>query len=137
MRSQHSPTTDRRFGVSIVLGLGLLIAATAPSLAGYGPKGIADLLHARGYYDIRIVDRDKDDYEVLACKGKWLYEIEIKRNGRIDDIDREGRCSPRHTYGPRYRDGVNVRAPYTGVHVGKRGVHVRAPFVNLRIPRRR
>ena len=136
MRSDNHLQSIRRAGVTAAAAMGMLIAATATGVAGYGPKGIADLLHARGYYNIRIVDIDKDEYEVLACKGKWLYEIEIKRNGRIDDIDREGRCAPRHAYGPRHRDGVNVRAPYTGVHVGKRGVHVRAPFVNLRIPRR-
>jgi hypothetical protein len=107
-----------------------------------------DQLYRRGYYDIRVIDSDDDEIEVLACKGGRLYEIEIKRNGRIDDIDRKGRCGPRrysgndgtHVEAPfsgvhTRRGRVDVEAPFTGVHVGPDGVHVRAPFVDRFFPR--
>lgn len=116
-----------------------------PAVA-YAP--LLDELYRRGYYDIRVVDSDDDEIEVLACRNGRLYEIEMKRNGRIDDIDRKGSCAPRRHAG---RDGVyvdapftgvhvgkgdvNVEAPFTGVHVGRDGVRVRAPFVDLHVPR--
>lgn len=115
------------------LGALLLAAAAPPALADYGPRGVYDLLHSHGYYGIRIVDQDDDEYEVLACRGGWLYELEVDRRGRIEDVDRKGRCGP----GYAYRGDVDVHAPYTGVHVGRDGVTVRAPFVDLHVPRRR
>lgn len=114
----------------------LLILAAGTAMANYGPRGIADLLYSRGYYNIQIVDSDRDEYEVIACKGKWLYEIEIKRNGRIDDVDREGRCHPRHSKGY-YSGDAHVRAPYAGVDVDRRGVAVDAPFTGVRVGRDR
>lgn len=108
-----------------------------------------DELYRRGYYDIRVIDEDDDEIEVLACKNGRLYEIEIKYNGRIDDIDKKGRCSARRhsgKYGTNVhapfadvhvgrRGRVDVEAPFTGVHVGKRSVHIRAPFVDFTVPR--
>lgn len=131
-RIQKNP----RPATAVVLGLALLIAAAGTGMAGYGPRAVADMLHARGYYNIEITDIDDDEYEVLACKGGTLYEIEVGRDGRIDDIDREGRCGPRHAYSGHHRGEVHVEAPFTGVHVGRDGVHVRAPFVDLHVPRR-
>lgn len=108
----------------------------------YGP--IFDQLYARGYYDIRVIDEDDDEIEVLACRNGRLYELEIEFNGRIDDIDKKGRCKSRR-YGKRieapfasvdtYRGNVDVEAPFAGVHVGRGEVVVRAPFVDLRIPK--
>lgn len=107
-----------------------------------------DQLYRRGYYDIRVIDQDDDEIEVLACKNGRLYEIEIKFNGRIDDIDKKGRCrSGRHSgkngsvvdapfTGVRTgRGNVDVDAPFTGVHVDRRSVHIRAPFVDFTVPR--
>lgn len=151
MRSKTLARTPVNAAWIAAMTFALLILAAGSALASYGPRGIADLLYSRGYYNIRIVDSDRDEYEVVACKGGWFYEIEIKRNGRIDDIDREGRCDPRR-YGGYYSGDVNVSAPYTGVgvnrgrvavdapftgvRVGERGVRVRAPFVDLYVPRR-
>lgn len=116
----------------------------APAIALAPPF---DQLYARGYYDIRVIDSDDDEIEVLACKEGRLYEIEIERNGRIDDIDRKGRCGPRRSgaYGAHIdaplasvhtgRGDVDVGAPFTGVHVNRNSVHVRAPFVDLHIPK--
>jgi hypothetical protein len=112
----------------------------------YAP--ILEKLYRKGFYNLRIKDVDEDEIEVLACKHRRLYELEIRlRNGRIDDIDRRGRCGPRR--GARYdthvdapfasvrtgRGNVDVQAPFTGVHVGRNEVHIRAPFVDLRIPK--
>lgn len=123
-------------------------AAPPPSGPAYAHAPVLDELYARGYYDIRVIDRDDDELEVLACKADRLYEIEIKYNGRIDDIDRKGRCRrPGRSgkYGSRveapfasvdaYKGRVGVEAPFTGVHVDRGSVYVRAPFVDLRIPR--
>lgn len=117
----------------------------APTIA-HAP--LLDELYRRGYYDLRVTDSDDDEIEVLACKEGRLYEIELKRTGRIDDIDRKGRCGPRrysgkdgaHVEAPfagvhTGRGNVDVEAPFTGVHVGRDGVHVRAPFVDLHIPK--
>ena len=133
MRSKTFDPAPLKAAIVAGLAFVLLIAAASFAHAGYSPRGIADLLHSKGYYNIRITDIDDDEYEVLACRGRWLYEIEIKRNGRIDDIDREGRCGRAHAG---RRGEVHVHAPFTGVHVGRGGVHVRAPFVDLHIPRR-
>ncbi len=136
MRAKTIDVTPHRAALVAGLAFALLIAAAGAAFAGYSPRGIADLLYSKGYYNIEITDIDDDEYEVLACRGGWLYEIEIKRNGRIDDIDREGRCGPAQAHRGSHRREVHVEAPFTGVHVGKRGVHVRAPFVDLHIPRR-
>ena len=119
-----------------------------PSGPAVAHAPILDELYRRGYYDIRVIDRDDDEIEVLACKGGRLYEIEIKYSGRIDDIDKKGRCGSRRHSGKHGtvvdapftgvrvgRGNVDVEAPFTGVHVGRNSVHIRAPFVNLRIPR--
>ncbi|MDH3579719.1 MAG: hypothetical protein OEM91_03745 [Hyphomicrobiales bacterium] len=134
----RSKTLEKTPITALIVGLAfaLLIAAVASAQAGYSPQGIVDLLYSKGYYNIRIVDIDDDEYEVLACKRGRLYEIEIKRNGRIDDIDREGRCGRRHARAGYHGRDVHVHAPFTGVHVGRGGVHVRAPFVDLYVPRR-
>lgn len=135
MRSRTLVRTRNDAAWIAAMAFALLILAAGPSLAGYSPRGVADMLYSEGYYNIRIDDSDRDEYEVVACKGSWLYEIEINRNGRIGDIDREGRCHPRH-YGGYYAGDVHVSAPFTGVRVGERGVRVRAPFVDLYVPRR-
>ncbi len=109
---------------------------------------IFDRLYRQGYYDIRVIDTDDDEIEVLACKKGRLYELEIKYDGRINDIDRKGRCDPRRHSGKNDVDvdapfsgvrvgkgDVDVEAPFTGVHVGRGDVRIRAPFVDLRIPR--
>lgn len=136
MRSKTLDVAPLKAAFVAGLAFVLLIAAAGMARAGYSPRGIADLLYSKGYYNIQITDIDDDEYEVLACRRGWLYEIEIKRNGRIDDIDREGRCGPAHAGRRGARREVHVEAPFTGVHVGKRGVHVRAPFVDLHVPRR-
>ena len=101
-----------------------------PEIA-YAP--LLDKLYRKGYYDIRVVDVDDDEIEVLACRKRRLFKIDIRlRSGRIDDIDRKGRCGPRRRAG---LDGVNIEAPFTGVNVGRDEVRIRAPFVDLRIPR--
>lgn len=115
----------------------------------YAHAPLLDLLYRKGYYNIRVIDQDDDELEVLACKNGRLYEIEIKYSGRIDDIDRKGRCGPRWRAssndtvvdapftGVRVgrRGRVDVEAPFTGVHVDRRGVHIRAPFVDFTVPR--
>jgi len=121
---------------------------TEPSGPAVAHAPIFDELYRRGYYDIRVIDQDDDEIEVLACKGGRLYEIEIKFNGRIDDIDKKGRCKSRRHSGKNDtvvdapftgvrvgRGKVDVEAPFTGVHVGRRSVHIRAPFVNFTVPR--
>lgn len=118
------------------MSFAMLILAASAALAGYSHRGAADLLYSRGYYNIQIVDADDDEYEIVACKGEWLYEIELKRNGRIDDVDREGRCHERH-YGGYYSGDVHVSAPYAGVDVDRRGVAVDAPFTGVRVDRDR
>lgn len=119
-----------------------------PPGPAYAHAPVFDELYARGYYDIRVIDRDDDEMEVLACKAGRLYEIEIKYNGRIDDIDRKGRCRWQgrsgkygaHVEAPfasvdTYKGNVDVEAPFAGVHVDRGSVYVRAPFVDLRIPK--
>jgi len=132
----------------ILLACVLVIGAAWSAQAGYNPEGIVNMLHSRGYYDVRIKDIDDDEVEVLACRGGILYELEVKYDGRIKDIDREGRCGPQsHAGNGSHVDApyasvhtgkgeVDVRAPFTGVHVGRDGTHVRAPFVDLFVPRR-
>ncbi len=118
---------------------------TSPEVI-YAP--ILERLYRKGFYNLRIKDVDDDEIEVLGCKHRRLYEIEVRlRNGRIDDIDKRGRCGPRPSarYGTHVdapyanvrtgRGNVDVQAPFTGVHVGRSEVHIRAPFVDLRIPK--
>lgn len=133
----------------ILLSFALIIGAAWSAQAGYSPQGIVNMLHQRGYYDVRIKDVDDDEVEVYACRNGILYELEVRYSGRIKDIDREGRCGPgrhagkhgAHVHAPYAsvhtgRGEVDVRAPFTGVHVGRHGTHVRAPFVDLFVPRR-
>lgn len=152
MRSKTAAARTRNDAAWIVaMSFALLILAAGSAFANYGPRGIADLLHSRGYYNIQIVGSDDGEYDVIACKEDGFYEMEIKGSGRIDDIDRRGSCEARHAggYYPRdvrvsapYADvdvdgrDVNVDAPFTDVEVDRDGVRVRAPFVDLNVPRR-
>ncbi|HDO51504.1 MAG TPA: hypothetical protein ENH05_02075 [Rhizobiales bacterium] len=121
------PETERRGGYQgrghgSGPGYGELDIAYAPLLAR---------LYRKGYYDIRVVDIDDDEIEVLACRKRRLFKIDIRlRSGRIDDIDRKGRCGPRRSAA---RDGVNIEAPFADIRAWPGGVRIRAPFVDLDI----
>lgn len=93
-----------------------------------GPAGIADSLRRRGYYNVSVTDNGAPHYYAYACRKAGRYHITLNANGGIIRRNRIGNCVAAG-------GGVNVRAPYTGVNVGRGGVGVRAPGVNIYIPR--
>ena len=107
----------------------------------YSVTEIVERLEERGFYGIRVTDRNPPLYDMYACyKGK-RYELTIDHHGNIRDKDDEGRCRHRKsTYieapytSVDVNDGVRVRAPFVGVDVDRHdGVRVRAPFVDIRV----
>ena len=93
-----------------------------------GPARVADRLRRRGYYRVSVTDYAAPYYYAYACRKAGRYHLTLNGNGGIIRRARVGSCvAP--------GGGVNVRAPYTGVNVGRGGVGVRAPGVNIFIPR--
>lgn len=97
-------------------------------LVAVGPARVADRLRRRGYYNVSVTDYAAPHYYAYACRKAGRYHIKLNSNGGIISRSRVGSCAVA-------APGVNVRAPYTGVNVGRGGVGVRAPGVNLWIPR--
>ena len=93
-----------------------------------GPAGVAERLRRRGYYRVSVTDYAAPHYYAYACRKARRYHLTLNANGGIIRRARVGNCVAAGA-------GVNVRAPYTGVNVGRGGVGVRAPGVNIFIPR--
>ncbi len=126
--SAGAPANATGAGAAAIKNLHVPVKSLAKTVA-LSPRGIRRSLRARGYYNIRFIDRVLPVYKVRACRNGRKFRLRLNRWGDIRRRVRIGWCDSGYG-GPRV-DGLTF--PEIRRKLRNRG-YSRIRFTDRRLP---